>query len=116
MRLDKFLSDIGIEKRSNIKKFLKNNDVFVNGEICRDRKIKIDEFEDIIEFNGERLKYRKYVYIMMNKPDGVISATKDRYKKTVLDLLEDKYQDLGIFPVGRLDIDTVGLLILSNDR
>ena len=114
MRLDKFLSDMKIEKRSKIKKLLKEKEVTVNGEIVTDRKIIIDEFKDIVKYKENEIKYRKYVYLMLNKPAGVISATKDR-NKTVIDLLDDKYQDMGIFPMGRLDQDTVGLLILTND-
>ncbi len=114
MRLDKFLSDMKIEKRSKIKKLLKEKEVTVNGEIVTDRKIIINEFKDIVKYKGNEIKYRKYVYLMLNKPAGVISATKDR-NKTVIDLLDEKYQDMGIFPMGRLDQDTVGLLILTND-
>ena len=114
MRLDKFLSDMKIEKRSKIKKLLKEKEVTVNGEIVTDRKIIIDEFKDIVKYKGNEIKYRKYVYLMLNKPAGVISATKDR-NKTVIDLLNEKYKEMGIFPMGRLDQDTVGLLILTND-
>lgn len=115
MRLDKFLSDMGIEKRSQIKKFLKTKQITVNDEVCTDRKLKIDENIDVVKYNGEIIIYRRKIYLMMNKKAGVISATKDRYKETVLDFLPEKYQNKGIFPMGRLDMDAEGLLILTND-
>ena len=114
MRLDKFLKENGICSRSEAKKILKEGLVFVNGEIVKAGDHKIDENKDEITCNGNVLKYEKFVYIMLNKPAGYLSATEDYNQKTVLDLIpEYKYKHL--FPFGRLDKDSVGLLILSND-
>ncbi|HEY8365067.1 MAG TPA: pseudouridine synthase [Haloplasmataceae bacterium] len=115
MRLDKFLANLKYGSRSEIKKILKSNLVKVNDEIVRDGSIHIDELNDIIFINGIRVNYQKYHYLMMNKPEGYISATFDNYHKTVIDLLDEKVRLLNVYPCGRLDIDTEGLLILSND-
>lgn len=115
MRLDKFLSEMAAESRSELKKMIKKGLVKVNGEIVKDPSVHIDENSDEISLNGKVLEYKKFVYYMLNKPQGVVSATKDNLHKTVIDLLNDEDKKKGIFPVGRLDIDTEGLLILTND-
>lgn len=115
MRLDKFLSEMAAESRSELKKMIKKGLVKVNGEIVKDPSVHIDENSDGISLNGKVLEYKKFVYYMLNKPQGVVSATKDNLHKTVIDLLSDEDKKKGIFPVGRLDIDTEGLLILTND-
>ena len=115
MRLDKFLSEMATESRSELKKMIKKGLVKVNGETVKDPSIHIDENIDEISLNGKIIEYKKFVYYMLNKPQGVVSATKDNLHKTVIDLLNDEDKKKGIFPVGRLDIDTEGLLILTND-
>lgn len=115
MRLDKFLSEMATESRSELKKMIKKGLVKVNGETIKDSSVHIDENNDEVSLNGKVIDYKKFVYYMLNKPQGVVSATKDNLHKTVIDLLSDEDRKKGIFPVGRLDIDTEGLLILTND-
>ena len=81
----------------------------------RDPALKIDPYQDIIELNGERIVYREFVYVMMNKPAGIISATEDGRERTVVDLLDASLKHFNPFPVGRLDKDTTGLMLLTND-
>lgn len=115
IRLDKFLTDMGYGTRSVIKNLVRKGKVSVNGDVIKKPEIKINEDEDVVLLDGEEIKYNRYEYFMLNKPDGYVSATTDRNEKTVLDLLkaEDRRKDL--FPVGRLDKDTEGLLVISND-
>jgi 16S rRNA pseudouridine516 synthase len=115
MRLDKFLTELNIATRSQAKQYVRQGLVSVNGVVAKSADQKIDENKDIISFRGSVLSYQKYVYYMLNKPAGVVSATQDNVSKTVMDLLQsaDKREDL--FPVGRLDKDTEGLLLLTND-
>jgi len=114
MRLDKFLCDMNIGTRSEVKNEIKKGKVSVNGEIAKKPDIQIKEKEDIICYLGKEISYAKNRYFMLNKPAGVVSATTDAKDKTVLDLLCDEgIKDL--FPVGRLDKDTEGLLIITND-
>ena len=115
MRLDKFLSETGTASRTESKKAARFGGVTVNGVAVRDLSVHIDPEKDRISYMDGPVLYRKYVYIMMNKPDGVISSTEDGNEKTVLDLLPDKYKKMDIFPCGRLDKNTLGLLILTNN-
>lgn len=115
LRLDKFLTDCGIGTRNEVKKIIKSGFISINDIISKDNSIKIDEKCDIIKYKNNIVNYRKYIYIMLNKPSGVISATEDNSSKTVIDILPEKYHNIGIFPVGRLDKDTLGLLLLTND-
>ena len=115
MRLDKFLANSGIGTRKEVKEILKNKKISVNDAFVKDGKIQIDEEKDIVKHEDKIIHYKPFVYIMMNKPTGVISATEDNHHKTVIDLLNDQYRTYDIFPVGRLDIDTEGLLLLTND-
>lgn len=115
MRLDKFLANSGIGTRKEVKIILKKGKITVNEKIVKDAKIQIDEIKDNVKIEGEKITYKPFVYIMMNKPRGVISATEDGKHKTVIDLLCEKYKNYKVFPVGRLDIDTEGLLLLTND-
>lgn len=115
MRLDKFLVACAVGSRTEVKNFLKSGRVTVNGKKEKSAKLQIDEGTDEIHFDGEKLDYEEFVYYMMNKPQGVISATEDPKHKTVLDLLDDYARAKEVFPVGRLDIDTYGLLLLTND-
>ena len=115
MRLDKFLVACAVGSRTEVKNFLKAGRVTVNGKKEKSAKLQIDEERDEILFDGQVLEYEEFVYYMMNKPKGVISATEDPKHRTVLDLLDDIAQSKEVFPVGRLDIDTHGLLLLTND-
>ena len=115
MRLDKFLVACAVGSRTEVKNFLKAGRVTVNGKKEKSAKLQINEESDEICFDGQKLEYEEFVYYMMNKPQGVISATEDPKHKTVLDLLDDLARSKEVFPVGRLDIDTHGLLLLTND-
>ncbi|WP_336771658.1 pseudouridine synthase [Paenibacillus sp. MMO-58] len=115
MRLDKLLSHTGYGTRSEIKKLVKQGKVTVAGKVVKDSGQLVDPELDEVAFDGERVMYREVIYLMMNKPPGVISATEDRRERTVIDLLEPEDQLMDPFPVGRLDKDTVGLLLLTND-
>lgn len=114
-RLDKILSNLGYGTRSELKKIIKKGAITVNGVTVKDSSMKVDPENDMIKVNGEQIFYREFIYIMMNKPAGVISATHDNRDDTVVDLLEVDHQAFDPFPVGRLDKDTVGLLFLTND-
>lgn len=114
-RLDKVLSNLGYGSRKDIKAEVKRGKVKIDGKTEKDPGKKVDPYENKIEINGEMINYREFVYIMMNKPMGVISATEDRSLKTVVDLLSNDLRAFDPFPIGRLDKDTTGLLILSND-
>lgn len=115
MRIDKFLSNMGFGSRKDVKILLKSKAVEVNGEIVRDAKRHVDENGDAITVDGEAVEYVEFIYLVMNKPPGVISATEDKYDETVIDLLGDEERHFEPFPVGRLDKDTEGLLLLTND-
>ncbi|WP_142558816.1 pseudouridine synthase [Streptococcus mitis] len=115
MRLDKFLVACAVGSRTEVKNFLKAGHVTVNGKKEKSAKSQINEETDEICFDGQKLEYEEFVYYMMNKPQGVISATEDPKHKTVLNLLDDYARAKEVFPVGRLDIDTHGLLLLTND-
>lgn len=114
MRLDKFLSHTGFGTRSEVKKLIKKGIVQVEGKTCKDDSFHIDENSSVVTVDGKKVEYVKNIYILLNKPKGVISATEDRRHKTVIDLVQE-YKHLDVFPVGRLDIDTTGLLLLTND-
>lgn len=115
MRLDKLLGNMGFGTRKEIKQFAKEGLIKLDGKVVKDTSQHVDITEQQIEFNGEIVEYRQYIYLLMNKPQGVISATEDLRERTVLDLLDDKYINFEPFPVGRLDKDTEGLLVLTND-
>ncbi|SDK12073.1 pseudouridine synthase [Alkalibacterium thalassium] len=115
MRLDKLLAHSGLGTRKEVKKLLKTKIVEVNEKTVTDPKTHVDPDTDKVTVGGEKLDYQEFVYFMMNKPQGVISATEDLMHETVLDLLEMQDSLQEPHPVGRLDIDTEGLLILTND-
>ena len=115
MRIDKCLADCGLGTRSEVKSLLKAKRITVNGKVVTNGKVQVIPETDEIMFDGEKIQYEEFVYIMMNKPKGVVSATEDNLHKTVLDLIDPLYFKKGVFPVGRLDIDTHGLLLLTND-
>ena len=114
-RVDKVLSNLGIGTRKEIKRLVKEGAVKVDGVVVTDSGMHINPKDSLIEVSGELLKYREFIYIMLNKPQGVVSATFDTRLKTVIDILPDEYKSFGLFPVGRLDIDTEGLLVLTNN-
>lgn len=114
MRLDRFLCELNIGTRSQVKAFIRQGIVAVGGIPAKDPNQRIDELSDRVTFRGMPLEYRRYVYYMMNKPEGVVSATRDNVSRTVVSLLgKDARED--IFPVGRLDKDVTGFLLLTND-
>lgn len=115
MRLDKFLADMNFGSRKEVKAYIKKGLVTVNGVTIRSDKHQVNEGVDEITFAGEPIVYQKYFYYLLNKPAGVISATVDNYEETVVDLLRDEDFREDLFPVGRLDKDTEGFLLLSND-
>lgn len=115
MRLDKFFSQTGTLTRSQAQKQLKLGKVTVNGETIKKADYKVDPDKDEIRYNDDKIVYRRFIYIMMNKPRGVVSATEDRDQKTVLDLLPEDLLKFDLFPCGRLDKDTTGLVVLTND-
>ena len=113
IRLDKFIAESTARTRSEAKKIIKQKRVAIDGITVSDEGIKVDENAENISVDGKNINYEKNIYLMLNKPSGVISVTKDNKHKTVIDLTENNFK--GLFPVGRLDIDTEGLLILTND-
>ncbi|WP_164828415.1 pseudouridine synthase, partial [Streptococcus sp. DD11] len=115
MRLDKFLAENGLGSRAQVKQVLKKGLVLVNGRAEKSPKAQIDERTDEIVVSGQKLNYEHFVYYLLNKPQGVISATEDERHQTVLDLLDETARRKAVFPVGRLDIDTHGLLLLTNN-
>lgn len=115
MRLDKLLSHSGFGTRKEVKSLLKKKNVTVNGEIKKEGKSQIHLEKDVVEVFGEEVSYQEFIYFMLHKPQGVISATTDNLHETVIDLLQPHDQLQEPFPVGRLDIDTEGLLLLTND-
>lgn len=126
MRIDKLLCEMNIGSRSQVKELLKKGQVLVNGVVIKKPDVQVKGQGDDIICQGKKLTYKPFVYYMMNKPAGVVSATKDTHDRTVLDLFAEQYSLMtdgeltgiplkDIFPVGRLDKDTVGLLLLTND-
>ncbi|MGZ9486620.1 pseudouridine synthase [Staphylococcus epidermidis] len=114
MRLDKFLANMGVGTRSEVKQLLKKGSVKVNQNIVKLPKLHVNPNSDEIMVNDEVVSYIDKVYIMLNKPKGYISATEDELHPTIIDLIPE-YAHLNIFPVGRLDKDTEGLLLVTND-
>lgn len=114
IRLDKYLADMGCGTRSQVKREIAGGSVMVNGAPARRPEDKIDTEKDSVVFRGSPVGYVEYEYFMLNKPAGVVSATEDRKERTVLDLI-DARQRKDLFPVGRLDKDTEGLLLITND-
>lgn len=114
-RLDKMLGNLGYGTRKEVKKLVKDGAIKIDGETAKDPGAHVNPETQAVSVNGEQINYRKYIYIVMNKPAGVISATEDTRERTVIDLLPEEYLVFSPAPVGRLDKDTVGLLFLTND-
>lgn len=115
LRIDKLLANTGFGSRKEVKKLLKTGAVQINDKIVKDPQTHLNPETDQVTVHGEIVEYKEFIYLMMNKPNGVISATEDQREETVIDLLEMEDQIFEPFPVGRLDKDTVGLLLLTND-
>lgn len=115
MRIDKLLANLGYGSRKEVKKLLKDGAVRVNDVIIKDAKHHVDPNQETVTLNGEKIEYKEFIYLMMNKPAGLLSATEDQAGETVIDLLESEDQVYEPFPVGRLDKDTEGLLLITND-
>ncbi len=115
MRIDKLLSNMGYGSRKEVRQLLKNGAVRVNEELIKKPNVHIDTEDDIVTCFGEQVIYQQYIYLMMNKRQGVLSATEDVVGATVLDDLTEEDRHFKPFPVGRLDKDTEGFLLLSND-
>lgn len=114
-RLDKILSNIGYGTRKEVKALVKEGNVEVDGKIVKDSGLQVHPEKSIIKVSNKVINYRKFIYLMMNKPNGVVSATFDNFDETVIDLLSEEHKIFEPFPVGRLDKDTVGLLLITND-
>lgn len=114
IRLDKLLTELSMGTRSEVKGIIKKGKVTVNGNICKVPETKINTRSDVVALNDQVLLYSEFEYYMLNKPAGVISATTDNHCETVIDLIEDSNRK-DLFPVGRLDKDTEGLLLITND-
>ncbi len=114
-RLDKILANMGYGSRKDVKRLIKDGRVKVNDNIVFNSDFKVNPYDDHILLDNDKINYRKYIYLMMNKPKGVVSSTDDPNSNTVIDMLDDKYLVYKPFPVGRLDKDTEGLLLISND-
>lgn len=114
MRLDKYLAEMGVGTRQEVKKQIRQGKAAVNGTVVKAADTKIDETSDEVTIGGQNISYVSYEYYMLNKPAGVVSATEDRRDTTVIDLIKEKKRK-DLFPVGRLDKDTEGLLLITND-
>lgn len=114
MRLDKYLADMGEGTRQEVKKYIRQGRILVDGEAVGKPEYKIDETKQQVTFDGREICYSQFEYYMLNKPAGVVSATEDSREKTVIELLADKKRK-DLFPAGRLDKDTEGLLLITND-
>ncbi|MEG9298645.1 pseudouridine synthase [Mangrovibacillus sp. Mu-81] len=115
MRIDKLLANMGYGSRKEVKKLLKDGGLQVNGEVIKDGKVHVDAEKDTVMLYGDKVEYREFIYLLMNKPPGLISATEDANEETVIDILQMDDQIFNPFPVGRLDKDTEGLLLITND-
>ena len=114
LRLDKYLADAGVGTRSQVKQMIRKGQISINGEPVKKPDQKVDGEKDKIEVMGKEIRYQKYRYLLLHKPSGYVSATEDKKEQTVLSLLPEELRK-DLFPVGRLDKDTEGLLLLTND-
>ncbi|MEE0059397.1 MAG: pseudouridine synthase [Acutalibacteraceae bacterium] len=114
-RLDKLLAQQGVLSRSEVKKAILRGRVAVNGAVEKSYSRKINTDTDTVTLDNNEISFEKYIYLIMNKPAGVVCATQDKKEKTVIDIIPDEYKRKDLFPVGRLDKDTEGLLMITND-
>lgn len=114
MRIDKYIAGCGFASRKDVKKLIKQGLVTIDGKACTRPEEQAEE-TSVVEVGGDRLVYRKFVYLMLNKPQGYVSAVRDKKYPVVTDLVPPEYNHFEVFPVGRLDINTEGLLLLTND-
>ncbi len=114
-RLDKLLASQGSLSRRDVKEMIKNGRISLNGTVVKDSAIKIDENNDTLMMDGVEIVLKKHIYIMMNKPQGVVSASEGEKEKTVVDLVPENLYRKGLFPAGRLDKDTTGFVLLTDD-
>lgn len=115
MRLDKFLAEVGLGSRKEVKQLIKKGQISVNQKIEKSDKKQIDPEKDQVDYQGEILHYQEFYYYLLHKPAGVVSATEDKHDQTVMDILSPSDYRSDLFPVGRLDKDTEGLLLITND-
>ena len=115
MRIDKLLTSMGLASRTEAAKAARQGLIKVNGFVVAKADLKVDPEKDAVEYMGKNVSYKKYIYIMLNKPSGIVSSTDGKDGVTVISLLPEELQKCGLFPCGRLDKDTVGLLIITND-
>jgi 16S rRNA pseudouridine516 synthase len=115
IRLDKLLGHSGEGSRKEIKNLCKSGSVTINGSVCLDPATKVEFEKSVVAVDGKLVFYTPFHYVMLHKPENILSATRDHFSKTVLDLLPSHYKGTGMFPVGRLDKDTTGLLLITND-
>lgn len=115
MRLDKFLAEVGLGSRKEVKQLIKKGQISVNQKIEKSDKKQIDPEKDQVDYQGEILHYQEFYYYLLHKPAGVVSATEDKHDQTVMDLFSPSDYRSDLFPVGRLDKDTEGLLLITND-
>lgn len=114
-RLDKFIANQGTTGRAEVKKKIYMGQVTVNGKVVTSPSAKVNPESDAVALDGVEINFREHIYLMMNKPAGVVTAVTDKNDKTVIDLVPEKFKRKGLFPVGRLDKDTEGLLIITDD-
>lgn len=115
MRLDKYLAEAGLGSRKEVKQYIKKGQVTVNNQVEKKDKAQVDPLKDVVAFGGEVIKYQEFYYYLLNKPGGVVSATEDKKDRTVMDLFAEADYRKDLFPVGRLDKDTEGFLLITND-
>lgn len=115
MRLDKLLANMGLGTRKEVRKIITSGDISVNNVVVKNVGMNVDPEKDHVTYLDEPIHYQEFYYVMLNKPAGIISATEDNYHETVIDWVAMDYGHVDLFPVGRLDIDTTGLLLLTND-
>lgn len=115
MRLDKLISECGLASRSQISRACRAGQVTVNGRVVTRSEVQVDPAQDAVAFCGKEAVWRRYVYLLLNKPEGYVSATEDGDAPCVIELVPEEYRKMGVFPCGRLDKYTTGLMLLTND-